>query len=74
MRRNRGVVGRRARKNFGRQFAAQFERGVAILFDLAGDFRVIRRVNHHRHAVVVFRRAAEHGRSADVNVLNRVVQ
>ena len=36
--------------------------------------RVIRRVNHHRHALVILRRAAEHGRPADVNVLNGVVQ
>ena len=32
------------------------------------------RVNDDRHAVVIFGRAAEHRRAADVNVLNRVVQ
>ena len=42
--------------------------------DLAGDFRVIRRIHHHRDALVVLRRAAQHGRPADVNVFDRVVQ
>ena len=74
MRRNRAVIGRRARKNFGRKFAAQFQRGVAAFGNLSCHLRVIRRVNHDRDAVVVFRRAAEHRRAADVNVLNRVVQ
>ena len=68
------VISRRARINFGRKFAAQFQGGVAAFGNLLCHLRVIRRVNHDRDAVVVFGRAAEHRRPADVNVLDRVVQ
>ena len=42
--------------------------------DLPGDFRVIRRVHDHGDAFVVLRGAAQHGRAADVDVLNRFGQ
>ena len=67
------IVSRRASINFRSQNAPHIERRVAIRFDLLRHQNVIRRVHHHRHAVVILRRAAQHRRSADVYVLNRIV-
>ena len=74
MRGNGAVIGGSARKNFRCQFASQFECRIAVGGNLFRDFRVIQRINDHRDTVVIFCRAAEHGRPADVNVLDRVVQ
>ena len=74
MRGNGAVISRGAGKNFRRQFAAQFQRCVAAPGNLFRNLRVIKRVHHHRHAVMIFRRAAQHRRPADINVLNRIVQ
>jgi hypothetical protein len=74
MRGNGRVVSRRACVHFCGQLPPQLQRGVAAGLDLLGDRGVVGRVHNHRHAVVIFRRASQHRRPADVNVLNGVVQ
>jgi len=65
-----GVVGRGAGIDLGGQAAAQLECGVAVGPDLGDHLGVISRVGHDGHRDVVLGRAAEHGRAADVNVLD----
>ena len=74
IRRNLTVVGGGAGKNALGQQAAEFRRGVPVGRDLRRHPGVIGRVNHHGHAFVVFGRAAQHGRTADINVFDRLCQ
>ena len=62
-------------------FNASFRRSVGDRARLSGLDRerrdhgvVVRRVAHDRHALVVFRRAAQHRRTADIDVLDRFLE
>ena len=68
------VVGRRPRERAHGQPATRLRRRFARRGDLIGHLRVVRRVGHDRHALMIFGRAAQHRRPADVHVLNRVRQ
>ena len=68
------IVGCCAGEHLGRQRATQLQCGLAGGGHLFRDNRVVGRIHHHRHAVVVLGRAAEHGRTTDVDVLDGVVQ
>ena len=68
------IVGRRAGEHLGGQRAPQLQRGLAGIGHLFGDDSVVGRIHHHRHAVVVLGGTAEHRRTADVDVLDGVVQ
>ncbi len=69
---DRAVVIRSFDESFDRETLAQFQGGFAIV--LAHVFQngvVIGRINHDRDRLVVFGRAPNHGRPADVDVLDR---
>jgi hypothetical protein len=68
------VIGRRAGKDFGGEFSAQGQGGLAGFGNLFADFSVIRRVDDDGDAVVVFGGAAKHGGAADVDIFDGVVQ
>ena len=74
MRGDGGVVSGRVGEHTRRQLAAKFQCGLALGFDLRGDFIVIVRVHHHRHVRVIFGGAPQHGRTPDVDGLNRFSQ
>ena len=68
-----GIVGRGAGKGLGGEFLAERKRGHAVM---RGEFveqrRVIARLDHDRDVVMVLRRGADHGRPADVDILDAV--
>ena len=70
---DRGVVGRGAGKGLGGESLAQRKRGHAVM---RGEFveqrRVIARLDQDRDVVMVLRRGADHGRAADVDILDAV--
>src|SRR5882724_2321929 len=66
------VIRRRSRENFGGEFAPQFESCVARLTDLVRHNRIIAWVNYDSHAFMIFRRASQHRRPADIDVLYRL--
>ena len=67
------VIARRVLKDLHRQFAAQCRRDGTSLHGLqyAG---VIRRVDHDEHILMVFCGGAQHGGTADVDVLDRLLK
>ena len=71
---DRGIVGRRAGEHARRQLAPERRGRIAFGFDLGGDLRVVVRVHHHSDILMIFRGAAEQGRSTDVDVFNRFRQ
>ena len=69
---NGAVVTRRHIENFRSQPAPEFDRGGAcMLRHFAQNFRVIARIADHGDRLVVLRRAAQHGGSADIDVFDR---
>ena len=68
------VVGGGAGKNFGGEFSAQRQSGLAGFGNLFGDFSIVSRVDDHCDAVMILRGAAKHGRAADIDVFDGVVQ
>ena len=71
---NRGIVGGRTGIDLGGQLAAHFQGGIASLGDQSGHLGIIRRIHNDRDTVMILGRAAQHGRTADVDVLNRIMQ
>ena len=71
---NPGIVSGGAGVNARGQPPPQFQGGSSRPFDLGGHLRIVRRIDHDRDAFVVFRRAPQHGRSADVYVFNRLIE
>ena len=71
---NRRVIRRGAGEDFGRQLAAQLKGGFAPGRHLTGHFGIILRIHHHGDAVMILGRAAEHGRTADIDVFDRLMQ
>ena len=68
------VVGRRAGERGGCKRAAKLERRRAfVLGELAGDGVVLRRIGHHGDELMVLRGRAQHRRSADIDLLDRLV-
>ena len=70
---DRGIISRGAGKGLGGEFLAQRKRRHAIM---RGEFveqrRVIARLDQYRDVVMVLRRGADHGRAADVDILDAV--
>ena len=70
---DRRIVGRSAGKGLGGELAAQRERRHAVM---RGEFveqrRVVARLDHDGDVVMIFRRGADHGRAADVDILDAV--
>src|SRR5882672_4933662 len=64
------IIRRGARKHFSCEPLPEFEGGVPRFFNLLRDNAVILWIYNHRDALMVFRRAPQHGRTADINVLN----
>ena len=72
--RDRGVVGRRAGIGLLRQSAPQGQRQRAAVGVKIGENRaVIGAVDHHRDIAMVLGGGADHGRAADVDVLDAVL-
>ena len=71
---DRCVVGRGARENLGRELAPLLQGRMARRFDLLGYHCIVSGVHDHRDALVILGRAPQHGRTADVNVLDRLRQ
>ena len=70
---DRGIVGRRARKGFGRQLLAQPGRDRALGLQRGKHRLVVIRRDHHGDARVVLGGGADHRRPADVDHLDRFV-
>ncbi len=68
--RDHGVVLRRVGIGLGREAQARFALGGAVRTQLGHDARIVRGVAHHRDVGPVFRRTAQHRRTADVDVLD----
>ena len=70
---DRGIISRGAGKGLGGEFLAERKRGHAVML---GEFveqrRVIARLDQYRDVVVIFRRGADHGGAADVDILDAV--
>ena len=71
---NGAIIIGRTRVHLGGQRAPQVERCVAFGFDLLGHRRVIGRIRNHRYALVILRCTAQHRRTANVDILNRILQ
>ncbi len=56
-----------------RELQTGFDRGVSRGFDLADDTVVIGRIAHYRHVLIVLRRASQHRRAADIDILYGVL-
>ena len=69
-----GIVGRGAGEDLGGQLAPQFQGGIAGGRDLLGHHGVIRRVHDHGDALMVFGGAAQHGRAADIDILDGLAE
>ena len=70
---NGPVVARGKVEHFGREARPQAgRRRPAAGLHLAQDFRIVARIAHHRDRRVILRRAAQHRRPADVDVLDRL--
>ena len=67
-----GVVARRVRERLGRQTRARVDRGVPGSVDLRQHAGIVGRVDQHGDVGVVLGRGAQHGRAADVDVLDRL--
>ncbi len=68
---DRRVVGRGAGESLGGKLSPQRERRHAVVgFEFAEQRGVIGGIDHDRDVVVVLRRGADHGRAADVDVLD----
>ena len=68
------IIPRGALVHFGRQLAPQFQRRPAIFADLFRYLIIVRRIGDDRHGLMVLGRAAQHGGTADVDVLDRICQ
>ncbi len=68
---DRRVIGRRARIGLGGKLPAQRQRGHAVMrVSSSSSARVIAGIDHHRDIVVVLGGGADHGRAADIDVLD----
>jgi hypothetical protein len=66
------VVRRRVAERLGRQPLAGVRRRVAVCAHFFKHLAIVRGVGQHGDVRVVFRRRADHGRTADVDVFHRV--
>ena len=57
----------------GRELQPQSGSRIAVSSDLRKDRVIIRRVAHYGHVLVILGRTAQHRRSADVDILDRLV-
>ncbi len=70
-----GVVGRGALVNLEGQAEVGFARHVAgVGVHLVEDHGVVSRVDHHGHRLVVLGRAAQHGRPADIDIFDGILE
>ena len=68
-----GIVGCGAGKGLGGEFLAQRKRGHAVMRgELVEQRRVIARLDQYHDVVMVLRRGTDHGRPADVDILDAV--
>ena len=68
------VVGRGVREHFLRQREARRVRERSGGANLLQHRAVIGRIDHHRAALMILCRRAQHGRTADVDVLDRILE
>ena len=68
------VVGSGVGKGFAAKLEAQLTRNLTLAFDLAQYAVIVLGIDHHGHALVVLGRRAHHGRAADVDVLDDLVE
>ncbi len=72
---NARIVAGRVRERLRREALAERARGrAAVRIELSLEFRIVGRVDDHGDVGVVLGRAAQHGRAADVDVLDRLVR
>ena len=72
---DRRVIGGGARVGFRRELLAQLKRGHAVMqSELGQHLFVVGRLHHHGHVAMVFGGGADHGRAADVDVLDAIVE
>ena len=71
---NHAVILRGMLKDLILQIALGFQRNVARGFQLGEHAVVIRRIDDDDHILRIFCRRAKHGRTADIDVLNRLVE
>ena len=69
-----GIVSGSVTEDLGSQATASVQRGVAVGLELFKNGGVVGVVDHHGHKSVVFSRAAQHGRTSDVDVLNGILK
>ena len=69
-----GIVSRGPGIDFDREFAAQFQGGLAVRFHLGRHLIIVGRIHHHGDAAMILGGAAQHGWATDVDVFDRVFQ
>src|SRR5258708_39594146 len=67
---DKAVVARSSGKNFAGEFKACGQRSIAIGFKFGSDAIVIGRIGNDGDAFQIFWGGAQHGRAADINVLD----